>query len=1016
MNPSGSFSGNPLPCVAARHFDGTVRLTEAYTLDVSSRVTVARSIVEDMMSFYPVNRSGAVPGLLPEPYYWWEAGALMGSLIDYWYVQPHARYYTGDTRWNDIAEEGLLFQTGPNNDYMPPNQTMTEGNDDQGFWGMAVMSAAELNFQNPPDSKPQWLALAQAVFNTQAARWEANDCGGGLRWQIFPWNNGYDYKNSISQACFFNIAARLARYTGNKSYADWAERAWDWMVTTKLLDLKTYYIYDGIHVENCSKITPYQWTYNAGAMMLGAAALYNHSRTISQREAWRDRVDGLLNGSLIFFTGDKRDVMTEVACEPVDLCDIDQQSFKAYLSRWMAGTTQWAPWTYSRIKPLLASSAAAAVSTCTGGDNGRMCGLKWNTRKWDGTTGVGQQMAAMEVVLANVIEHSKLPVTDWEGGTSTGDPGAGGADVGRKTPEFPSVSTTEKAGACVLTVLIVIGLFAGSVFVLMDENDSLSAPEQLIRNMERAKGKEVDRSKCKREQRVWGLQWVYTRLFTGDGHAKLSSYLLFAGIVVLALKLNASLVNRYRFECRARALGCGFVARYPHKDPVLGLDAFVEALRALGNHTLLDLYSRRFTTCGNTHYILALGKRLLMTNEVENVKAILGTKMDDWPIDGPRLFSVLPLLGPNSIFTSNGKAWHTARAKLRPSFVRDQVADLKCFDKHIRNLLAAISADGTTFDMQALLFDMTMDSSTDFLLGYSTNLLTKASPEAQQFVKDFEYASRESAKRARLGPLLLHVPHRNLTKAVQGLRDYVHFYLQKATANKRESDTKDRKYVFLDELLKENPPEDYTVDQILSILIAGRDTTATAMSAVFYFLARNAGAVEKLREEIKSLNVEDPTWEELKQMKYLNNVIKESLRLFSPVATNSRTAKRETILPRGGGKDGNQPILVPKGMPVRWSSHVLHRNKDVFGPDADEFRPERWERDLRVGWEYIPFSGGPRICLGQQFALTQIAYTVFKFFKMFRSIETRDSSPLLLRTNITISFPHGCLVSVVRDG
>lgn len=77
-----------------------------------------------------------------------------------------------------------------------------------------------------------------------------------------------------------------------------------------------------------------------------------------------------------------------------------------------------------------------------------------------------------------------------------------------------------------------------------------------------------------------------------------------------------------------------------------------------------------------------------------------------------------------------------------------------------------------------------------------------------------------------------------------------------------------------------------------------------------------------------------------------------ALRLFSPIATNSRAANKETILPRGGGKDGTQPILIPKGTPVRWSSYVLHRNKDVFGPDADEFKPERWDSDLRVRYVY----------------------------------------------------------------
>ena len=102
----------------------------------------------------------------------------MGTLIDYW-------YYTGDDSWNDDTMEGLLFQVGDKADYMPRNQTKTEGNDDQGFWGLAAMTAAEYKFPDPPDDKPQWLALAQAVFNTQAARWDTEHCGGGLRWQIF---------------------------------------------------------------------------------------------------------------------------------------------------------------------------------------------------------------------------------------------------------------------------------------------------------------------------------------------------------------------------------------------------------------------------------------------------------------------------------------------------------------------------------------------------------------------------------------------------------------------------------------------------------------------------------------------------------------------------------------------------------------------------------------------------------------------------------------------------------------
>lgn len=169
-------------------------LTTSHSLaDIKS---TAAQIAYDTMSYYKGNQSGQTPGILPGPppagdYYWWEAGALWGAMVEYW-------HYTGDTTYNDVVSNALLFQVGPNADYMPPNVTASLGNDDQGFWGMSAMTAAELNFPNPPSDQPQWVALAQAVFNTQAdpSRHDST-CNGGLRWQIPLSNNGYNYKNSM---------------------------------------------------------------------------------------------------------------------------------------------------------------------------------------------------------------------------------------------------------------------------------------------------------------------------------------------------------------------------------------------------------------------------------------------------------------------------------------------------------------------------------------------------------------------------------------------------------------------------------------------------------------------------------------------------------------------------------------------------------------------------------------------------------------------------------------------------
>jgi len=376
---------------------------------------------------------------------------MFGAMVDYW-------YYTGDVTYNDVTTQALLFQVGPNQDYMPPNQTKTEGNDDQGFWGLAAMSAAEVNFPNPPPNQPQWLALAQAVFNTQAARWDDTSCSGGLRWQIFSFNNGYTYKNSISNGCFFNLATRLAKYTGNDTYAQWADKTWDWMSSVGLLD-NNYYVYDGSDLTiNCSNVNHIQWTYNAGAFLLGAANMYNYTNGSSK---WEERVNGMIKGVDVFFP--ENNIMQEVACENNGKCDVDQHSFKAYLSRWMAATTKMAPFTYEAVMAKLAPSAQAAAQQCSGGDNGRTCGLKWTMgTTWDGSYGVGQEMAALEVIQSNLISQVAAPVTNMTGGTSKGN-NAAGTKSSSSPISITGATEGDRVGAGFVTT-VVLACFVGMIW------------------------------------------------------------------------------------------------------------------------------------------------------------------------------------------------------------------------------------------------------------------------------------------------------------------------------------------------------------------------------------------------------------------------------------------------------------------------------------------------------------------------------------------------------------------------
>lgn len=83
------------------------------------------------------------------------------------------------------------------------------------------------------------------------------------------------------------------------------------------------------------------------------------------------------------------------------------------------------------------------------------------------------------------------------------------------------------------------------------------------------------------------------------------------------------------------------------------------------------------------------------------------------------------------------------------------------------------------------------------------------------------------------------------------------------------------------------------------------------------------------------------------------------------IPTNAREARQDTTIPHGGGADGTSPLFVKKGVVVMYNVYAMHRDERVFGSDPEAFVPERW-RDLRPGWGYLPFSGGPRICMGRE--------------------------------------------------
>ncbi|KAM7212984.1 mannan endo-1,6-alpha-mannosidase [Rhypophila decipiens] len=432
----------------------------ALNVDLSSRASIksaAKLIAQNLMSYYHGDEPGQTPGILPGPppagdYYWWEGGALWGTMIDYWSS-------TSDDTYNPQTIQSLIFQSNtPSDNYMPPNWTASLGNDDQGFWGMSALLAAELKFQNPPPTAPQWLTLAQGVFNTQAHRWDTTYCGGGLRWQIPLSNNGYNYKNSISNAIFFNMAARLARYTGNSTYAEWAARNWDWTAQKEhggvgYID-ERWNIFDGAHVQtNCTDVNRAQFSYTAAIFLQGAGFMWDFSGK-NLPALWETRLLALANRTMgIFFPGG---IMTEVSCELPDRvqCTTDMLSFKGYVHRFLAQTAQMAPPVRDIIMPVLRTSARGMAKSCTAQG---VCGFRWNTGKYDGHTGAGQQMNALGALIGLLVDKGgNLPVTNSTGGTSRGDAGAGGNPSDQAIGQLAELGDKDRAGAAILTGVVLL--------------------------------------------------------------------------------------------------------------------------------------------------------------------------------------------------------------------------------------------------------------------------------------------------------------------------------------------------------------------------------------------------------------------------------------------------------------------------------------------------------------------------------------------------------------------------------
>ncbi|KAF8156866.1 cytochrome P450 monooxygenase pc-2 [Crassisporium funariophilum] len=417
----------------------------------------------------------------------------------------------------------------------------------------------------------------------------------------------------------------------------------------------------------------------------------------------------------------------------------------------------------------------------------------------------------------------------------------------------------------------------------------------------------------------------------------------------------------------------------------------------------------------------------IVTAEPDHIKAILATQFDVHE-KGPEVRHVLsPMLG-SGVFAVDGEMWKFHRSLTRPFFTKDRISDFDTFEHRANDAIRQLKVrlrEGFAVDIQDVAARFTLDSATEFLFGHDVRSLaagipypynsSKAEPldsglesdPAARFAKAFSEAQAITVARARFGynwPLIEFWSDR-MVKPMSIVRELIDPIVAQAVATRKTSmfkkgDATESEKTLLEELVNSTDDPVLLRDEIMSLLVAGRDTTASTVTFIVYMLAEHPNVLRRLREEIlaKVGAQRRPTYENIKEMKYLRAVINETLRLYPAVPFNLRMSKQATTW--APNQPGGKPFHIPAGTRIAYGIFNMHRRKDLWGPDAQEFDPDRF-LDERLHkyltpnpFIFLPFNAGPRICLGQQFAYNEASFFIVRLLQNFSNIYlSEDAQP-----------------------
>ncbi|KAF9974880.1 hypothetical protein BGZ73_001620 [Actinomortierella ambigua] len=443
--------------------------------------------------------------------------------------------------------------------------------------------------------------------------------------------------------------------------------------------------------------------------------------------------------------------------------------------------------------------------------------------------------------------------------------------------------------------------------------------------------------------------------------------------------------------------------------------------------------------------ILGLGQ-IIAINEPVCLEHVLKTNFENYE-KGAILNTVMRQVLGDGIFDSDGQIWRMHRKTASHVFstkIYRQLID-GCFHDHTQHLCAVLDqacAAGQPVDLQALFLRLTLDAFAKLSFGLDINSLGKDGKDP--FGSAFDFAVQQTDMRF-MNPLwrITEVFSGNARRMKQAVAVIDRYAFDAIRGRKQETEEERVKRQthgredLLDLFLKYRDDEGRALsdlelrDVYVNFIIAGRDTTAQALSWMYYEVMRNPTVQQNLWKEIDRINTPKATYEMLtKEMRYSHATFLEALRLYPPVPRNLKTAVADDVLPNG--------VQVKAGDRIMFSTYAIGRNKDVWGPQAREFQPERWfegnATEIEKGlldhhlnatgewpkvrkesqYKFSSFNAGPRICLGQTFATLEALTVINAISSRFEFKLVPGQPPAEPLPSLTIPMKRPLMVTVHR--